>query len=107
MAAAKHYHVEPQIGDGIYLVSDVAKILNLDYDKVRRWIVGYWDGSLQENTSYVFGEKKNRKDKKDDCLFHNLDFLFSSGKLGSKLGRFQIIESKSNFFQNLLVLSAK
>mgnify|MGYP000223747031 CR=1 FL=1 len=60
MAAAKHYHVEPQIGDGIYLVSDVAKILNLDYDKVRRWIVGYWDGSLQENTSYVFGEKKNR-----------------------------------------------
>jgi uncharacterized protein (DUF433 family) len=52
--------IEPKLGEGIYLVKDVAKILRLDYAKTRRWIVGYWSGSLEENTRYVFGEPGNR-----------------------------------------------
>jgi uncharacterized protein (DUF433 family) len=52
-------HIQPQIGDGIYLVKDVAKILNLDYSRVRRWIKEYWDGKLTDGVNYVFGEKDN------------------------------------------------
>jgi uncharacterized protein (DUF433 family) len=53
-------HIKPQIGEGIYLVKDVSKILDLDYQKVYRWIVGYWSGSLNENVNYTFGENDNR-----------------------------------------------
>ncbi|MFM9984884.1 MAG: DUF433 domain-containing protein [Flavobacteriales bacterium] len=48
--------ISPQLGQGIYLVKDVAKILHLNYDHVRRWIVGYWSGSLQKEYNYTFGE---------------------------------------------------
>lgn len=52
--------IEPKIGEGIYVVKDVAKILYLDYAKTYRWIVGYWGGSLDEKTCYTFGEADNR-----------------------------------------------
>jgi len=52
--------ISPKIGEGIFLVKDVATILNLDYDKVRRWILGYWDGHLAEGLNYTFGEKKGK-----------------------------------------------
>lgn len=54
------YHIEPKLGEGIYLVKDVAKILHLDYAKTNRWIVGYWGSGLDENTQYTFGEVGNR-----------------------------------------------
>lgn len=60
MTATKQNHIEPKLGEGIYLVKDVAKILNLDYELCRRWILGYWDGALKDNFSYVFGEKGNK-----------------------------------------------
>jgi hypothetical protein len=53
-------HIEPKLGEGIYLVKDVAKILNIDYEKTYRWIVGYWGNSLQENVKYTFGDVGNR-----------------------------------------------
>jgi len=53
-------HIEPKIGEGIYLVKDVAKILGLDYQKTYRWIVGYWGSGLDENVQYTFGEVGNR-----------------------------------------------
>jgi len=53
-------YIEPKIGEGIYLVKDVSKILHLEYQKVYRWIVGYWSGSLDENINYTFGENDNR-----------------------------------------------
>jgi uncharacterized protein (DUF433 family) len=34
------------IGNGIYTVPDVAKILRLPYDKVNHWLNEYWDGQL-------------------------------------------------------------
>jgi uncharacterized protein (DUF433 family) len=52
--------IEPKLGEGIYLVKDVAKILHLDYAKTHRWIAGYWSGGLEENTRYTFGEHGNR-----------------------------------------------
>ena len=54
-------HIEPKISEGVYLVKDIAKILNLEYSKVYRWIVGYWgNGGLKEGVSYTFGEDNNR-----------------------------------------------
>jgi uncharacterized protein (DUF433 family) len=53
-------NIEPKIGEGIYLVKDVSKILHLEYQKVYRWIVGYWSGSLNEDVNYIFGENDNR-----------------------------------------------
>ncbi len=34
------------LGNGIYTVSDMAKILRLPYAKVYRWLNEYWDGEL-------------------------------------------------------------
>lgn len=53
-------HIEPRIGEGIYLIKDVSKILGIDYDKTYRWIGGYWSGSLEENVDYTFGGHANR-----------------------------------------------
>jgi uncharacterized protein (DUF433 family) len=55
--------VKPRLGEGIYLVKDVAKILRLDYQKTYRWIVGYWghlDSSLEAGIDYTFGDSGNR-----------------------------------------------
>ncbi|MGI8581783.1 MAG: DUF433 domain-containing protein [Chitinophagaceae bacterium] len=60
MANTEHINIEARIGEGIYLVKDVSKILGLDYEKVYRWIVGYWTGNLQEHYNYTFGEQNNR-----------------------------------------------
>lgn len=53
-------NIEPRIGEGIYLVKDVSKILGLNYEKVYRWILGYWAGDLQRQYNYTFGEQNNR-----------------------------------------------
>ena len=54
-------HITPKISEGIYLVKDIAKILNLEYSKVYRWIVGYWGhGGLKEDVDYTFGEFGSR-----------------------------------------------
>jgi uncharacterized protein (DUF433 family) len=37
---------KPQIGQGIYTLSDAARILYLPYYKVHRWVTKYWDGNL-------------------------------------------------------------
>lgn len=55
--------IEPKLGDGVYLVKDVARILHLDYHKTYRWIVGYWghlSNSLDESIDYTFGDDGNR-----------------------------------------------
>ncbi len=46
----------PKLGEGIYFTKDIATILDLDYQLVKRWIVGYWD----EHFKSTFGEKKSR-----------------------------------------------
>lgn len=53
-------HIEPKLGEGIFLVKDVSKILGIDYDKTYRWIAGYWGNELEENVQYTFGEVGNR-----------------------------------------------
>lgn len=60
MEAEKHIHISPEIGEGIYLIKDVSKILQLPYGKVYRWIVGYWGKSLDSNINYVFGGDDSR-----------------------------------------------
>lgn len=60
MTEAKQNTILPKLGEGIYLIKDIAQILKLDYDHVRRWIVGYWDGHLKENFNYTFGEKGSK-----------------------------------------------
>lgn len=53
-------YIQPKLGEGIYLVRDVAKILRLDYAKTSRWIAGYWGSGLDENVQYTFGDIGNR-----------------------------------------------
>src|SRR5258706_13789135 len=43
----------PKLGEGIYLTKDVAKILNLPYQKVYKLMSGFWD-------AYTFGEERNK-----------------------------------------------
>jgi uncharacterized protein (DUF433 family) len=54
------HDIKPKLGEGIYLVKDVSKILHLEYEKVYRWIVGYWGGNLDPHIKYTFGEADNR-----------------------------------------------
>ncbi|KAF2519928.1 DUF433 domain-containing protein [Flavobacterium salilacus subsp. salilacus] len=35
-----------QLGNGIFTTSEIAEILQLPYQKVRKWILQYWDGKL-------------------------------------------------------------
>jgi uncharacterized protein (DUF433 family) len=58
--ASKENHIQPRLGEGIYLIKDVSKILQLDYEKVYRWIVSYWSGDLSETINYTFGDVDNR-----------------------------------------------
>lgn len=53
-------NIKPKLGEGIYLTKDVAKILHLEYEKVYRWLGGYWAGNLDEDYNYAFGEPGNR-----------------------------------------------
>jgi uncharacterized protein (DUF433 family) len=53
-------NIKPKLGEGIYLTKDVAKILHLDYEKVYRWVGGYWAGNLDDDYTYAFGEPDNR-----------------------------------------------
>lgn len=54
MTETKQKASSPQLGQGIFLVKDISDILNLDYEKVHRWIHGYWD----EHFKTTFGKKK-------------------------------------------------
>jgi uncharacterized protein (DUF433 family) len=58
--SANIYDIKAKLGEGIYLVKDISKILRLDYEKVYRWIVGYWGGSLDKDFNYTFGDADNR-----------------------------------------------
>ena len=51
---------EPRLGEGVYLTSDVAEILQLPYPKVRRWIIELWDAKFSEKEKYSFGDSNNR-----------------------------------------------
>ena len=51
---------KPRLGEGIFLTSDVAEILQLPYSKVRRWIVELWDNRLATDGTYSFGEEGNK-----------------------------------------------
>lgn len=51
---------EPRLGEGIFLTSDVAEILQLPYSKVRRWMVEMWDSKLASHGKYSFGDEKNK-----------------------------------------------
>lgn len=45
--------VKPKLGEGIFLTTDIAQILNLKYPKVKRWLDEYW-------LNYTFGDEGNK-----------------------------------------------
>lgn len=50
----------PKIGEGIFLVRDIAKILNLPTSKIRRWLNEFWNKRFSNSTyNYSFGDKGN------------------------------------------------
>jgi len=51
---------KPRLGEGIFLTSDVAEILQLPYSKVRRWIVELWDNRFAVQGAYSFGVEGNK-----------------------------------------------
>ena len=49
------------IGEGIFLVKDVAEILHLPLPKVRRWLIEFWESRFApKDHRYSFGEPNNR-----------------------------------------------
>jgi len=67
--------IAPKLGEGIYYLKDIAVILHLDYQLVRRWIAGYWD----EDFKSTFGTGKNRA-----LNFHSLIEFYTFYKLREK-----------------------
>lgn len=59
-SVSTHDSVAPSIGGGIFLTNDVAEILHLPYQKVRRWMIEFWDTQLAGEYQYSFGEKGNK-----------------------------------------------
>ncbi len=51
---------KPTLGEGIFLIKDVAEILQLPYSKVRRWMIDLWDNRFAPQSSYSFGDEKNK-----------------------------------------------
>ncbi|MBL0139245.1 MAG: DUF433 domain-containing protein [Bacteroidetes bacterium] len=50
-----------RLGEGVFLVADVAKILELPLPKVRFWLLEFWNKKFGlEHGKYSFGEDKNR-----------------------------------------------
>ena len=51
-----------ELGTGIYSIPDVAFILGLPKEKVRRWMKEFWDGKLSKdyNRKYSWGEGRDK-----------------------------------------------
>ena len=43
-----------KIGNGIFTIRDISKILNLPYHKVTFWLNNYWDGELGAEYKNVY-----------------------------------------------------
>lgn len=68
---------KPEIGKGIYVTRDVAKILNISYEKANRWITSFWDGKLGKN----FQEKYSWEVENSRAIsFHTLIELYVMGQ---------------------------
>ena len=50
----------PKIGEGVFLIRDVAEILQLPYSKVRHWLIEFWEGRFSKDYRYSLGNKDNR-----------------------------------------------
>lgn len=50
----------PKIGEGVFLIRDVAEILQLPYSKVRHWLIEFWEGRFSKDYQYSLGSKDNR-----------------------------------------------
>lgn len=53
-------HIRPRIGEGVFLISDVAEILQLPYQKVRYWLIEFWEGRFSKDYRYSLGSKDSR-----------------------------------------------
>lgn len=50
-----------RIGQGVFLLSDISKIIGLPTGKIRYWLVEFWNNRFGENFGgYSFGDDKNR-----------------------------------------------
>lgn len=68
---------KPEIGKGIYVTRDVAKILNISYERANRWITSLWDGKLGRQ----FQEKYSWEIEDSRAIsFHTLIELFVMGQ---------------------------
>ena len=50
----------PKIGEGVFLIRDVAEILLLPYSKVRHWLIEFLEGRFSKDYRYALGSKDNR-----------------------------------------------
>src|ERR1700761_8181194 len=53
MGTQESFKATPELGQGIFLTTDVSQILGLPYPKVRRWMKDYWP-------NYTFGDTDNQ-----------------------------------------------
>lgn len=57
------------LGNGIYTIREISRILRLPYGKVHRWLNKYWDGELGKAFE---GNYSWRVDKSQAVGFHTL-----------------------------------
>jgi uncharacterized protein (DUF433 family) len=70
----------PQLGGGVFLVTDISSILRIPYSKVRHWLNEFWDEEFgKQHGGYSFGDAKNRA-----VNFHTLLEFYAFYKLREK-----------------------
>jgi uncharacterized protein (DUF433 family) len=51
----------PKIGEGIFLIKDVSDITGEPYQRVRRWLLEFWDNRFGKSFGeYSYGDSKNK-----------------------------------------------
>ena len=53
--------IHSKLGEGIYSIADIAFLLDLPKQKVRRWLNVFWDSRLAKkyNQAYSWGEGRD------------------------------------------------
>lgn len=79
----------PQVGEGVFLIRDVAEILLLPQSKVRFWLIEFWEGRFSKDYRYSLGTKENRSVNFYTLIeFYTFYHLRSNGLSSQKIQKY-------------------
>lgn len=70
------------LNNGIYTIPDIAKILNLPYQKVRHWVNCYWDGRLGKEFKKTYSWSIDRSKAVNFHTLIEFYILIQLGEMG-------------------------